>query len=374
MSRFYEQGATRYPLVEVSGSARELGRQHGEQARVKIVGFLGWLCESLRLSEKELAARARKFQPLLQKHCPHLMDEIKGLGEGAGISLAQAIACQIRGELAQRLDGACTTFVLGPSVTSNGEVLIGQTSDMDDEIRAFAYVLHVTPNDRPETIMWTFGGMIGYHGLNEHGVAHFANSLGGGPAWRFGLSHYPLKRMILEQSNVSEVTQLMNQWPVCSNGNYVLCDGRGHILDIELTTDGAFPIPDDGSGFIVHSNHYLNATHACDANFAESLPDSFPRLNRIRDLIGQQKGRIDLASMQKILSDHDGHPVSICRHPHTGYGDAVLPASGRTVAAIIAEPEQGRFHIACGNPCEQPFVEFQLSRSGASASEDPVEN
>jgi hypothetical protein len=65
--------------------------------------------------------------------------------------------------------------------------------------------------------------------------------------------------------------------------------------------------------------------------------------------------------MQEILADHDGHPVSICRHPHAGHGDNILPASGRTVAAMVAEPNRGRFHLCCGNPCEQPFLEYRLS-------------
>ncbi|MEZ4571425.1 MAG: hypothetical protein R2849_14065 [Thermomicrobiales bacterium] len=39
----------------------------------------------------------------------------------------------------------------------------------------FGYVLHLKPDDKPETLFWTFGGMIGYHGLNAAGVAQFAN-------------------------------------------------------------------------------------------------------------------------------------------------------------------------------------------------------
>lgn len=363
MSRLLQESAFRYPLVEATGPPRELGRQHGEQARLKIVGFVGWMCDTFRLRQQELARHARSFKPLFEKHCPRLMEEMDGLAEGAGISIEAAMACQLRGELVRSSTEACTTFVLGPQVTSNGEVLIGQTSDMDDELRDFAYVLHLHPEDRPEVIMWTFGGMLGYHGLNEHGVAHFANSLGGGPGWQPGLSHYPLKRLMLEQRDVAAVRELMNSYPVCSSGNYVLCDGAGSILDIELTTDGPSEITDAGQGFIAHSNHFLCAPHACPENDADSLPDSFPRLDRIRSLIRQKAGSLDVDSMKSILADHDGHPVSICRHPHKGQGNAMLPNSGRTVAAIIAEPASGRFHIASGNPCEVPFVEYRLSRT-----------
>ena len=361
MSRLLNEKSFRYPLVEAAGTPQELGRQHGEQARTKIAGFVGWMCESFKLRQQELDRQARTFRPLLDKHCPHLMEEVAGLADGAGITFESAIGCQLRGELVGHSSEACTTFVLGPGVTSNGETLIGQTSDMADEMRDFAYVLHLHPEGRPEVIMWSFGGMLGYHGLNEHGVAHFANSLGGGPRWRQGLSHYPLKRLILEQQNLGAVRGLMGSYPVCSSGNYVLCDGSGSILGVELTADGPAEIGDAGEGFIAHSNHFLCPPHACPENHAVSLPDSFPRLDRIRGLIKKDAGQLNLDLMKSILADHDGHPVSICRHPHDGHGDDILPNSGRTVAAIIAEPNQGRFHIASGNPCEAPFVEYRLT-------------
>lgn len=364
MSRIQRASKLRYPLINCAGTARELGRQHGEQMRVKIRTFLGFLCETLKLEDDEVERRARRFRPLFERHCSQLVPEIEGLAEGAGISFDLALAGQLRGELAQIADGACTTFVIGPRGTADGTTLIGQTSDMPTEMREFGYVLHLMPVDRPELIMWTFGGQLGYHGLNEYGVAHFANALGGGPKWKYAPSHYPLKRLLLEQRSIEGVRRLMTDFPVCSNGNYVLCDGTGAILDAELTSDGPHFLDDEGVGFIAHSNHYLCATHACDENYRQSLPDSFPRLKRMRELIAAEFGSLTVEKMKRILSDHDGHPTSICRHPHSGHSDPILPASGHTVAAIIAEPQHGRFHIASGNPCEMPFVEFQLERNG----------
>lgn len=360
MARFQDSASIHCPLFHATGSAQELGRLHGEQAKLKIKAFLAWLCESLDVKEDELARRALRFRSLFEAHCPHLLEEVHGLADGAGINRDLALACQLRGELGATVSEGCTTFVVGPRGTADGNVLIGQTSDMPAEMREFCYVLHLEPDDRPETIMWTFGGMVGYHGLNSHGVAHFANSLGGGPAWKFALSHYPLKRLILEQPDLDSVRRLMSQVPVCSNGNYVLCDGNRNILDVELTPEGPLTIEDSGEGFLAHSNHYLCSPHNCQSNFDQSLPDSFARLDRIRQLISEEFGSLTCPAMQNILADHAGHPVSICRHPHDGPGDDILPASGRTVAAIVAEPNRGRFHLCFGNPCEQPFVEFKL--------------
>ncbi|MEX2286851.1 MAG: C45 family peptidase [Planctomycetaceae bacterium] len=202
---------TSYPLYRAAGRPVELGRQHGEQAAEKIRGFLDYLAGQLKLSHESLRTRARRFVPLFETACPHLLEEIAGLADGAGVDFADALAVQLRGELGQAGDGACTSFVIGRRGTADGDILIGQTSDNPAALMDYAYVLDLKPASGPQMLMWTFGGMIGYHGLNRWGVAHFANALGGGPAWKFALSHYPLKRMMLEKKSLAEILALMHQ-------------------------------------------------------------------------------------------------------------------------------------------------------------------
>src|SRR5262245_9074227 len=100
-----------YPLFTARGTHRELGRQHGEQARGRIHGFLDYLGQILKLSRSQLHSRTLRFQPLFEQHCPHVMDEVRGLAEGAAVPLAEALAVQIRGELGQVPAEGCTTFV-----------------------------------------------------------------------------------------------------------------------------------------------------------------------------------------------------------------------------------------------------------------------
>jgi hypothetical protein len=354
--------STPYPLFCAVGSHRELGRQHGEQAAEQIRGFLEYLAASMGLSRESMRSRASKFQPLFEKVCPHLLEEVHGLAEGAKVSPADALVVQLRGELAQLPEGACTTFVVSGRGTAHGETLIGQTSDTPPELMQFAYVLDLQPVDRPQLLMWTFGGMLGYHGINRHEVGHFANALGGGPAWSFALSHYPLKRMILEQRTLDDVVSLMRRVRVCSNGNYVLCDGEDRILDVELTSAGPNALNETGDGYFAHANHFLCSPHACPENHAKSLPDSFRRQDRVTELISAKFGSLTVEDFKAILSDHDGRPTSICRHSHDGPkpGHSMLDHRGQTVAAIVAEPARGRMHVSRGNPCENEFVEYSM--------------
>jgi isopenicillin-N N-acyltransferase-like protein len=155
----------------------------------------------------------------------------------------------------------------------------------------------------------------------------------------------------------------MRRVPVCSSGNYVLCDAEGTLLDVELTPEGPRLLGDAGEGFIAHSNHFLCRPFACAENERQGLPDSPARLARLRRLIAAKFGSITVDDVQDMLRDHEGHPASICRHPHDGPDFAMLPSAGKTVAALIAEPQRGVFHVCRGNPCQNPFVEHRLDAS-----------
>jgi isopenicillin-N N-acyltransferase-like protein len=175
-----------------------------------------------------------------------------------------------------------------------------------------------------------------------------------------GLPHYPVKRLMLEQRTVAEVLALLDRVPVCSSGNYVLCDGTGRIADVELTPEGYAVLEGEGEGFIAHSNHFVCSRYACPATDVASVPDSFPRLARMRELLSGQFGGLTVADLKRFLADHEGAPTSICRHPHDGPDHPSVAACGRTVASLIAEPAAGRLHVARGSPCEAAYTTYPL--------------
>lgn len=333
-----------YPIYRAQGSHRELGRQHGEQAAEKIKAHLEVMMSGSKMTRESLNRRALKFEPMFAKYCPHLVEEMRGLGEGAGITFAEAMAVNIRGEIGAVKDEGCTAYAV-----KQREIIAGQNSDMSPEIPPMAYVLHLKPTGKPEVMIWTFGGMIGYHGMNSAGVAHFANALGGGPGWQKGMPHYPLKRMMLECTSQDQVLTLFKKVPLSSNGNYVACDSKT-IFDVEATTTGPELLTDSGRGYIAHTNHYVCSRYAKKENFDKSWKDSFPRLDRINSLLESRKGAVTVDDLKRYLSDHDNSPTAICRHD----GDSC------TVASIISEPSRRRMHVAVGNPCRNRYTTYSM--------------
>lgn len=339
----------RYPIYRARGNHRELGRQHGEQAATHIHQHLDVMCAGHKITRTELRRRAMLFAKMFDRYCPHLVDEMRGLAEGAKVEMADAMACNIRG-LPDKGGEGCTAYAVTARGTADGSVIAGQNSDMDDKIPPLAYVLHLAPVGKPEVLIWTFGGMIGYHGMNSAGMAHFANALGGGPEGRFAMPHYPVKRMMLECTSVEQAADLLRKIPLGSNGNYVMCDGAGRILDVEATTAGPEILPDTGAGFLAHTNHYLCPRYARKENFEQSWKDSFPRVERMNALLQRRFGKITVADMQAFLRDHSGQPTAICRHD----------GESRTVASLIAEPARRRMHVAAGHPCQSEYVTYSL--------------
>jgi isopenicillin-N N-acyltransferase-like protein len=349
-----------YPFIRVSGTPYEMGYQHGRQAAERIKRFVEIILKNAGVPEaatrRDVLERTKVFEPMFRHYVPELVEEIEGLKDGAGISFEETLLIQIRGEIShvgadlRVCPQGCTTFVLSGDVTADGKILIGQNSDMHKEQEEVAIVLRLTPAHGPRILMWTFGGHLGYHGMNSAGVAHFANALGGGPAWKLGLPHYPIKRKMLEQRTVAEALRRLDAMPVCSSGNYVLCGGCKTICDVELTPDGYAVLRDEGAGFIVHSNHFLSPKFRTADTDAQSLPDSFHRLPRLHSLIQSERGRVTVDDVKRFLADHANHPQSICRHT----------VDMKTVASLIAEPERGRFHVCAGNPCEGEWVTYEV--------------
>ncbi len=339
-----------FPVVIVRGTSYELGRQHGEQAAPLVEQYLLWIERLTGLSRDTLCRNAMQFVPRLEALSPALVEEVRGLADGAGISFEEAVLCQARAEAAHApADGGCTAFALTGAATTDGRTLAGQNQDLAPEYADVTIVLRVQPTDgRPRAVMVTFAGQLGYAGLNEYGVAHFANALYDAP-WQPGLPHYPLKRLTLEQRTVADCVQLYRDHRVCSAGNVVLCDGQGSIGDIEARPEGIAVYTDEHPDARLHTNHYVTSQFApFETN---SLADSCPRLDRIRVLVQEHWGRITVDTMKTILADHEGDPAGICRHGAEGM---------HSTAGYVADPAAGVLHVRRGHGCLGTWTAYEV--------------
>ncbi len=367
-----------FPLIEVRGRPRERGRQHGEACRPLIHRYSDSLLTVLAgeaqlrgldaaeapegtgavpaLTREALYARALTFLPHFEAFAPQLVEEIRGIAEGADVPFAAALLVNVRAEVAgvtNRTTAAvegCTSFAVGREATAQRTVLMGQNQDQAPEMEALGIVLKVEPDDGPPALMATFGGLIGYPGLNGAGVAFFQNALSNG-VWRHALPHYPLKRVLLEQPDVPACLGVFDRARLASCGNVVLGDRGGRVLDVEATPDG-YAVLRPERDIIVHTNHFVSARFQPQEQLLAHLPDSAARLARMRRLLDQAHGHITVETLKRCLRDHEGGAAAICRH------EPDRPM--KTITSIIAEPEHGRLHVARGNPCQADYATYSL--------------
>lgn len=336
-----------FPLLEVTGSAYEMGYQHGAQAAPLIESYLRLTERLTGKTRDRLCRNAMQLLPYMEALSPAFVTEIRGLAAGAGISFAEAVLCQARAEAGRIPEGGCTAFALTGAATRNGETLAGQNQDLEAEYADVAILLHVKPNDgRPRALIFTFAGQLGYSGMNEYGVAHFANALYDAP-WQPGLPHYPLKRLLLEQGDVAACIDLLRRHRTCSAANVVLCDGQGAIADVEVRPTEIARFIDSQPDGILHANHYLTAQFSCYET--NSLADSCPRLDRMREMIQAEWGQIDVAALKRMLADHAGEPAAICRHGAVNM---------HSISGYIAEPKRRVLHVRRGHGCLGTWTEY----------------
>jgi len=338
-----------FPLVEVRGDAYELGYQHGAQAAPLIARYLRWIERLTGQPRDLLARRARQFLPYMERLSPAFVTEVRGLADGAGISFDEALLCQARAEAAKVPDGGCTAFALQGAATADGRLLVGQNQDLETEYADVAILLRVQPTDgRPRALIFTFAGQLGYSGMNEHGLCHFANALYDAP-WRLGLPHYPLKRVMLEQRRADECVAILAAHRACSAANALIADATGTVRDVEVRPEGIALFTDDHPDWVIHANHYLTPQFACHET--NSLADSCPRLDRMRALVKAAWGTITVASIQEMLADHAGDPAGICRHGDRGM---------HSISGYIAEPAQRLLHVRRGHGCLGSWTTYEV--------------
>jgi isopenicillin-N N-acyltransferase-like protein len=224
------------------------------------------------------------------EHASFLDEEIQGVAEGAGISIAEAYVLQLRAEL-QRHDltavdtrGECTTFAALGEAVVHGNPLVGQNADLPAFYTEIGVVVHIVPNDGPEILMLTPAGQISYIGINDRGLGVFGNFLNS-DGWRPGFPRYLLTRLALLHETAKDAAAAVRVLPRASSRNLIMLDATNSAVDIETIPTRTAMLQPDG-GILVHSNHFLADVFLDEERAsADRLKNSQSRYDRMRELL-----------------------------------------------------------------------------------------
>lgn len=249
----------------LSGTGWQLGHQHGVRLGPQIRRFIADDLQRLnRLLAQPTTLDALRptldaYRAAIARQLPDAIDELRGLAAGAEIELDQALLLQLRREILgyTRISrGDCTTLARHLP----GDPVIAQTVDLSGELDTEACVLRVTSTGRDgrSLLLLTFTGLLGYLGINSHGLAIGLNLVMAGQ-WRPGIPGYLAIRHLLETAtSVDDCMALLDRLELASSRSLTICDRHGaatvEIVEAERRWQRAAEL--------VHTNHFLDPAFA----------------------------------------------------------------------------------------------------------------
>ncbi|PII88204.1 acyl-coenzyme A--6-aminopenicillanic-acid-acyltransferase form [Leucobacter sp. OLJS4] len=375
------------PVVEVSGAPRERGRQYGEAARDLIATAIGYYSAALGaqtgLGWGAISRSVRTWLPISEELAPHLVEEMRGIAEGAGVGFDEILALNLRGEFvhnhrAQRagqpkaadaatideddrgsVDG-CTSFFLTGAASGTGDTLVGQNWDWRTLTAETTMAIRVVQDPLPTVVMQVEAGQVGRHGANSSGIALNANGLGGTFDSTIGLPQTLIRRLVLDSADIASALKVLVKTRPHIASNALLAHRSGFGIDLETTPHGVDWVYPDESGMIAHTNHYQAAVPPQLAGrYRPASSDSLLRLPRVsaglRRVASATSAAESREAVRAAMSDHLGFPEGVCTHPVEG-ADPLKQWS--TLLSSCVNLSTGQYHVAAGYPCETPYTEL----------------
>lgn len=350
------------PLIDVSGDHFSMGRQIGEacspQIRQMLESYRGLInssYERLRLNWERAILQARKYQPFVAEHTPLYLQELEGMAEGAGVAMDDLIVLNcMEGIVNDRLHLKCTSFAVSGELTVNGHVLVGHNEDWSPEDECTVYLVRARPDDEPDFLALTYGGLIPNIGLNQCGIAQCCDSVYPNDS-RLGVPRIFVARAVLGSRSLSEALTAAVMGKRSAGYNHLIAEDSGELYNIEVSAK-QFAARYAEGGMIAHTNHYLDFGLRQIEQQPESLLRSHVRLNRAERLLSTLAPHT-FETFQRILADHVNHPHSICCHDAQ---EANPIERSKTIASVFMDLTEKSLRVAVGSPCQSTYQTFFL--------------
>ena len=350
----------RFQLVTVDAETPfDRGGQYGSQARDKIrAGVENYrrYFEGTGRTWEETKHYAAAYLPEIREAMPEILEEAKGLAEGAGVSLEELMVLNTRYEITQYplRPAECTTAAVLPEASADGRTYLIKNWDYRPGVLDKIVIVHLTQPDGTRILGLTEAGQLIREGFNSNGVGLCNNMIESiYDTFGTGIPVTFLRRRVLASRTFEEAYGWLIHSKRCVSNNMLLVDGRrGRAVDIEARPGGADVLrPVDG--ILTHANHFV-ASPQLDR--LTQRPKN--RDNRLEYLLRRSRGSIGVDTIRECMKDHEYYPQAICNHDNDPGKD---PMSGlMTVASLICDFRENTAYICKGNPCKGAYYPYTL--------------
>jgi len=375
-----------FPLIEVSGSARERGQQHGLQAKARIARSIATYARLFAYCGIDWQGAQRLgagYREVIGDLDPALLAEIEGIAAGAGRHADEILALNARTEILppsypgephpdrNRIAaanvkngvpdwGECTAVAVKPAQSTTGTTLLAQNWDWLGAQRAALVLLRVRSAGGASCLTLTEAGMLAKIGLNQRGFGVCLNILrssddGSHP----GVPVHVLLRALLGCDSVADAIAFASKLTFGASSNVLCADASGDTAALEFSPRG-LEVVRGADAALCHTNHFLAPAAAKhQATLAPSL-STVPRLERITALTSAHQGKFSSADLQRMLRDESDGYLSICRRPDPAFAPEVCI---ETVASVVMDLGERVMHIAPDMPSKVDFVPVALGEA-----------
>ena len=371
--------------LRLEGRARERGRVQGEALRSTIVeGIARWkdaLGRATRLQPDDYLERllaATDFLPAVERWTPDLLDEVRGIGEGAGIPFRDIFAYQLMDEewlfrtaLLRKETGRAIEHCSMIGVFKEGEApILAQNMDLPKYYDGTQTLLHLMEGDGDtavESLVFTAAGLIGTLGLNSRAVGVCVNTLSQLDHAPYGLPVAFITRRLIASPAQQDALDFVRMVDHASGQNYAI-GGPETIVDVECSAHGAVQFAPHPTR-VYHTNHPLvNPDHPAyregrggqgsagpvegeagpETRIASNSEQRFALLDQV---VGRSSEHLTVEKVMSILATREV-PISV---PRDGTGDSM--SLGSLIRELSIPPV---LHIAPGPPAETLYTRWML--------------
>jgi isopenicillin-N N-acyltransferase-like protein len=344
------------PIV-LEGEAYDRGRMYGaccaDDIRRNLAGYLRLIRFHSGLKPARALEASRATAPAIEEYAPELLQEIRGIADGSGVELEEALLINARSELMS--GGECTALAVAPGRTVDGDVLLAQNWDWFSAVEPEPVLLRIRQPGLPEILTVAEAGQVGKVGLNSAGLGVALNFLEHRDRGEGVPIHIILRRM-LSCAHLGDAIHAALSVPRGCSANLLLAHAAGELLDLELTPRDADFLYGEGDR-LVHANHFESQRlRAGDSGLAESK-STLARAARARRLLAASGATVSPDGIKAILADHTHGPYAICRHAEPSVHELDRT---ETRASIVMELSARKLHLSVGQPCNAGYSTYSL--------------
>jgi len=339
-------------VVEVSGTARQIGRCTGEALRDEIREH--WARHPFSGDPDAWNARFPRFLEALKRHLPNVLEEIEGTAEGADQPLQNIFQLNLPMYPDSLYpEQGCTNLVFadGPDGPIWGKNNDGTSPDK----RRPPCARVVRRDDAVPIVIFTFCGMLATtDGMNAEGVAVGHSSVGS--IFQQSDDQVPIRlwayECLMRSRSTTDFIRNLAERPTRGKGySHVCVDRDGVTCSIEAPC----PVlqvrwPEGGAGHLNCVNCYQLPNLADADRRPEAGKKNALARRAFLDAELAADRPLGLDDMKRVLRHH-GDP-SICRHGG--------PNESVTEYSMIGLPRSGKVLYLDGTPCTEEFLELSI--------------